>query len=255
VTADTTAPPAPTGLTATASGGVDLAWNASSDPSGVPSYQVFRGPRGGTRVKIATVSTRTYHDASVSPATAYDYTVRAVDGAGNVSGDSAVATVTTAAGTTLTFTPVADAEVQQASPTSNFGTTTTLGSDSGSTPAQSYLRFNVAGITGRTVQRAVLRVYVTNGTPDGPGVFSVADTSWSETGITWNTKPALGALLGDTGTMTSSTFTDYTVTGALAGKADGAYTVALGPTPTSDGSAVRSREATSNRPQLLVTVG
>jgi hypothetical protein len=253
---DTTAPAAPTNLTAAASSGaVDLTWTAPPDPD-VAKYQVYRGPAGGTRTRIASSVTATsFHDTTVAAATSYDYTVRAVDSNGNVSPDSNKMTVTTPGGTTLTFSPIADAYVDQANPTANFGTATTLKTDSGTPVVQSFLRFDVSGITGKTVQKATLRLYVTNGAPDGPPMHVVTDTSWTETGITWNNQPPLGTLLSDVGALTASTFVDYDVTAALAGKADGEYSIGIAQTPTTDGVDFRSREATSNGPKLTVALG
>ncbi|QWZ06693.1 fibronectin type III domain-containing protein [Nocardioides panacis] len=92
VPADTTPPTAPTGLTATATSPttVDLSWGASTDNRGVTGYQVVRGS-----TVVDTVTGRTYTDTGLTAGTSYSYVVRAVDAAGNVSGDSNTATVTT----------------------------------------------------------------------------------------------------------------------------------------------------------------
>ncbi len=60
---------------------------------------------------------------------------------------------------------------------------------------ESYLRFTVSGVTS-SIQHAALRLYATtNGTTNGPAIYA-GDPNWTETGITWNTRPALtsGAL-------------------------------------------------------------
>ena len=51
---------------------------------------------------------------------------------------------------------------------------------------ESYLRFQVTGVLG-TVQQAKLRLWVTNGTPNGPAAYK---TNWAgaETAITWNNR-------------------------------------------------------------------
>ncbi|MFF0300396.1 glycoside hydrolase family 6 protein [Streptomyces sp. NPDC004562] len=93
---DTTAPTAPTGLRATAktASSVSLAWTAATDNVGVTGYDVYRD---GTRVGSPSTGT-TYTDTGLSAATAYSYTVRARDAAGNVSAASAALSVTTEAG-------------------------------------------------------------------------------------------------------------------------------------------------------------
>ncbi|MBC7272735.1 MAG: glycoside hydrolase family 6 protein, partial [Streptomyces sp.] len=94
---DTTAPTAPTGLRSTAqtAGSVSLAWTASTDDTGVTGYDVYRD---GTRVTSAPVTTTSFTDTGLTAATAYAYTVRARDAAGNVSAPSAALTVTTGTG-------------------------------------------------------------------------------------------------------------------------------------------------------------
>jgi chitodextrinase len=72
---------------------VDLAWDASTDPapgSGVAAYEVFRDG-----VSAATVSTTSYSSAGLAANTTYTFTVRAIDGAGNVSAQSNPLAVTT----------------------------------------------------------------------------------------------------------------------------------------------------------------
>ncbi|MFP2904138.1 fibronectin type III domain-containing protein [Pyxidicoccus sp. 3LFB2] len=92
---DTTAPTAPTGLSATAasSSEVDLTWSASSDDVGVTAYVVSRGS-----TTVCTVASLSCSDTGLSPATTYSYTVRARDAAGNVSPASSPVSVTTPAG-------------------------------------------------------------------------------------------------------------------------------------------------------------
>jgi hypothetical protein len=94
---DTTVPSAPTGLTAPSrtSNSVSLSWNASIDNVGVTGYRVLRG---GTQV--GTTSTTSYTDSGLTPSTAYTYSVKAYDAAGNTSAASSALTVTTSAGNT-----------------------------------------------------------------------------------------------------------------------------------------------------------
>ncbi|MFI9168342.1 glycoside hydrolase family 6 protein [Streptomyces lincolnensis] len=94
---DTTAPTAPTGLRATAktASSVSLAWTAATDDVGVSGYDVYRD---GTKVSAQPVGGTTFTDTGLSAATAYSYTVRARDAAGNVSAASAALSVTTETG-------------------------------------------------------------------------------------------------------------------------------------------------------------
>lgn len=92
---DTTAPTVPGGLrsTGTTTNSVSLSWNAATDDVGVTGYQVYRGGQ-----LVATPTNTSYTDTGLTPATAYAYTVRAVDAAGNTSAASAALTATTQQG-------------------------------------------------------------------------------------------------------------------------------------------------------------
>ena len=90
---DTNPPPAPSGLTATATSGssVSLSWTASTD-TGVTGYDIFRN---GT--KVGTSTTTSYTDNGLFSNTTYTYTVTAQDAAGEVSTPSDSVTATTLA--------------------------------------------------------------------------------------------------------------------------------------------------------------
>jgi acid phosphatase type 7 len=77
--------------TAVSSTRVDVSWSASSDDVRVAGYDVYRD---GARLASVADAT-TYSDASARPATTYSYTVEAIDSAGQGSGQSAGAPVTT----------------------------------------------------------------------------------------------------------------------------------------------------------------
>ncbi len=89
---DSTPPTAPTGVAATVSTStsVALSWTASTDNVGVTGYDVYRGG-----VLAGTTTGTTFTDTGLSPSTAYTYTVKAFDAAGNLSPASAPATATT----------------------------------------------------------------------------------------------------------------------------------------------------------------
>jgi hypothetical protein len=89
---DTTAPSVPTNLSATAisSTQINLTWTASTDNVGVTGYQVFRGG-----ALVASPTSNSYSDTGLTPSTAYSYTVKARDAAGNLSAASTVASPAT----------------------------------------------------------------------------------------------------------------------------------------------------------------
>ncbi|OAB48613.1 lytic polysaccharide monooxygenase [Paenibacillus antarcticus] len=97
---DIEAPSAPTSLHvmgSTTSTTVPLMWNASSDNVAVTGYRVFSGT---TLVTNLSGSTLDYLVSNLSPNTAYTFTVKAVDAAGNVSAASNTLNVTTPAAPT-----------------------------------------------------------------------------------------------------------------------------------------------------------
>ena len=100
---DTTAPTIPTGLVATSvtTNAIEFSWDTSIDDSGEPpSYRVSRDG-----VEIASTTLPHYADGTVSPSTAYSYTVSAVDGSGNQSAESAALNVTTAGSAPVDTSP------------------------------------------------------------------------------------------------------------------------------------------------------
>jgi len=98
--ADTTAPSAPTYLTAATASDikVSLRWLPSTDSVGVKAYTITRN---GLQIKTTTTATTVYSDPTCSASTVYTYTVVAIDAAGNTSAPSSSATTTTLAANTL----------------------------------------------------------------------------------------------------------------------------------------------------------
>jgi Calcineurin-like phosphoesterase len=134
-----------------------------------------------------------------------------------VAGLAWVRTGASALSSTVSFTAVADAYVSSARPSRNFGTQSRLEVD-GSPVLNTYLRFNVQGLTGSVV-RATLEVYrVGSRRADGGNeVHSVADTTWDETSITYRNAPAIGAKIGSSEAFTGSSWTAVDVTPVVQG--------------------------------------
>jgi chitodextrinase len=243
---DGSPPSVPTGLSASATPGrVELSWTASTDDVGVSGYDVFRNGAFLAQVGVTT----TYADTTVAANTDYAYQVRARDAAENVSALSDPASVTTpSAPTTLTFLPAADARVQEANATTNYGGSTSLGTDAGPGVA-TYLRFDLGTLTG-SVQSARLRLYATNGSVDGPAVYGTG-TSWTEGGLNWSNRPSATTVAADDRVaITRGAYVEWDVTALVSG--GGAVGLLLSQ-PGTDGADFSSKESGSNRPQLVVT--
>jgi O-glycosyl hydrolase len=89
---DAQAPTVPTGLAASniSFTTLTLNWNASTDNKGVTGYEIFRNGSS-----IGNSSTTTYNVTGLVAGTAYNFTVRAKDAAGNNSAQSATTNATT----------------------------------------------------------------------------------------------------------------------------------------------------------------
>ena len=146
------------------------------------------------------------------------------------------------------FGVTADAYVVTSKKTSNFGTLTSLQTQSA--PASNiYLRFDPEGLTG-VVTAATLRLFATVTTNIGVQVRSVADTTWTETGITSANAPPMGAsVAATTAPLTAGSWVEADVTSLV--KGNGLLSMAL--TTTDKTAAVfASRETGANAPQLVV---
>jgi hypothetical protein len=153
--------------------------------------------------------------------------------------------------TSLTFVTNADAYVNQSNSSTNYGNATILQVDGASDPdLESFIRFTLTGISG-TVQSARLRVYVTtNGSANGPAVYATG-TSWTETGITWNNRPArTSGALDNKGSISTNTWVEYNVTSLISGNGTFSFVLAA---DSADGAVFSSRQG-SQPPQLVVTL-
>ncbi|HVK24223.1 MAG TPA: DNRLRE domain-containing protein [Actinokineospora sp.] len=157
-----------------------------------------------------------------------------------------------AATSTTTFTPVADATAAAATPGVNVGGAVQLGVD-GSPVERTFLKFGVTGLAG-SVTSAKLRLHVgttTNAESVAGGTISrVSNTSWSETALTWSNQPVVdGAALGALGAVQRGAWYDVDVSAAVAG--NGTVSFALTST-NGDGVDYDSRESAAP-PQLVIT--
>ena len=162
---------------------------------------------------------------------------------------------------TTHLAPSADTYVFDGSPTSSYGSKPQLDvkTSSARTNRDAYFKFDVSALSADAIGSVKLRF---NANLSGAGrvatsVFAVGDTNWTEIGTTWNNRPTLGQSLGSTIVASSLSLwhevdvTDYLKAQRAAGKRF--VTLALHNTANSTPKIqVKSREATSDRPELLV---
>jgi hypothetical protein len=228
------APDAPTGLTAT--GGVaevSLDWDDNSE-SDLAGYLVYRATTTGgpyTEITASMLTSSDYNDSAVSGGTTYYYTVTAVDDYANESDYSSEDSATpTVASTTVTFSPTADSYVNESSKSHNYGSSSTLNAWNASKDRQSYLKFTVSGVSG-TVTNATLKLKCKATNSGNTSVHQVTDTSWSEGGLTWNNKPAMGTAVDSAANVEADAWIELDVTSLISG--NGTYSIGVQSTASS----------------------
>jgi acid phosphatase type 7 len=152
----------------------------------------------------------------------------------------------TATTVTSRFSPSADAYVSQTRPTVNFGATRELLAGGQPKVRRSYLRFNLAGLSG-TVAKATVRFYSNDTSKAGFEVRAVTDTTWDEQTITYNTAPPPGPVVATAPRAAADTFTSVDITGLVAG--GGVVNLAV---TAADRLRLASRESGELAPQLTV---
>ena len=156
--------------------------------------------------------------------------------------------VAPAAAGSFNFHASADTYVDSASPKTVFGTSKRLRTNGDIPLNQTFVRFKVTGLTG-TVTDAALRLYVTDGTKNGPAVFEITD-SWSERTTNWKNRPSRTSTpRDDKGALSAGRWVEWDVTPWIS--ADGTVNLSL---RGGEGSRVGldARESTRD-PQLVVT--
>jgi hypothetical protein len=149
--------------------------------------------------------------------------------------------------TSTTFLPVADSYVNDASPTTNYGSATTLRVD-GSPIVRSYLRFTVQGLNG-TITRATLRIFANSASTAGVMASGVSNNTWTESTINYNNAPPVGAPLNSSGAVSAGAWITIDITPYITG--NGTYNLAL-TTPGSTAISLASLQSGANAPQLII---
>lgn len=255
--------------------GVDIVINGHShnyqryqplDELGVPTpsgmTQFIVGTGGAMTYSFGTADERMAAGVDASPSSygalrlalrqgAADFSYRSVAGAtldpGTVSCNSTQPPPLPPPTETQVFSPSQDATVRSDLPTTANGSGTTLAADADPTK-KFFIRFPLAGLAGREIVSAKLRLYNVNSSPYGGALHRVTG-AWNESTITHNTAPGYdSSIVSSLGWVPDGTWQEFDVTSLVTG--DGALDVAID-SINGDGAEYSSREG-ANAPQLVV---
>jgi hypothetical protein len=113
---------------------------------------------------------------------------------------------------------IGDASVNTARPTTNFGTLSNLYVGNGNT---AFLQFDLstlpAGLTASQVSHATLTIFVNRVNAAGVVTLSPATSTWSESGVTYDTIPSIGTAAGNFSASTAGQFVTFDVTSLVQG--------------------------------------
>lgn len=196
-TSDTIAPTAPTlEASGTTSTSTNLSWSGATDAVGVTGYDVYQGAS-----LIGSTASTTYTPTSLTPSTTYSFTVKAKDAAGNVSVASNSVSVTTLAGSAVSYcsatsTNTADERIGNVKfGTINNTSTGTAGYENFTAVSTNVTRgtaytVSVTPVWTSTVYSEAYAVYIDY---NGDGDFTDSgELAWSKTGST--TTPVTGSI-------------------------------------------------------------
>ncbi|MDT0168148.1 Ig-like domain-containing protein [Pseudarthrobacter sp. BRE9] len=276
---DTTAPTVTASTPASGATGVAVTADATAsfseaiDPSTV-TPGTFTLTAGTTTVpatvtynstdKLATLNP----DADLAAGATYTATIRGgsggvKDAAGNPLASDKVWTFSTAAAPspglpeTVTLTATADTYVSSAAPGTGYGTSAVLRVDNFSPVEYSYLKFDLSPYAGRTLESATLQLQSAGNASTGKqNIKLVTDDTWTEGGMTYNTRPALGTTaIGTLGPTTINTGYSIPLTvSGISGELGQQLSLGLD-SGSSDGLDLNSKEAGSTlAPKLVLTL-
>ena len=164
---------------------------------------------------------------------------------------------------TTRLAPTADAFVFDGDKDANFGNSAALDVKSSTVEGvnrDAYFKFDVSSLAPDAIGSVKLRfrASLSAQTRLATSLFAVGDTTWGETGITWNNRPALGAQVGTaTFAWNLSLWYEIDLTAYVKAQREAGHgTVSLALHNTDKGATkatLNSREANTDRPELVVT--
>ena len=160
--------------------------------------------------------------------------------------------------TFYTATATGDAQVSEAAPTTTYATNPAAGWGGVSPSAKRlYTAWSFVGIpSGATINAADLSMTLLGTAPAGTLNLQSVPSTWAESSITWNTRPAVGAVIasaatsGVSGTVVTFTVPPASIAALMAGPS---YGLAVDEqSGIAGGGGTRENTTTANRPKLTL---
>ncbi len=152
---------------------------------------------------------------------------------------------------TLTLSPIADTHVRKDHQTSNYGKLTTLQVD-GSPEKIIYMKFDLGSIAGRAVTKAILQLKVVDSS-SATQYLKTSSSGWDETTINYSNRPILGNVVSTVNGGKSGNWISIDVTSFVNNNRGLIVTLGMD-SIASNGLDFSSKEASSDRPQLIVNI-
>lgn len=161
-----------------------------------------------------------------------------------------ISSVYAATGST-TVNASADSFVQSNYPSRNYGKTSPLLTNN--SPVRiSYLKYDLSAFSGKVIKSASLKLYIKDPSTDLQAIKTTLNSSWSESSINYNNRPALSSANPATFTPSKTGIFTVDLTSAVLARSNNTFSFAI----TSAGKnqfSFNSREAASNKPVLVIT--
>lgn len=150
--------------------------------------------------------------------------------------------------------PSDDAYVDASQATKNHGNSSKLKVD-GSPSAIAYLKFDFSSFSGKSLQKAVLRMRIRNSSTDYQSLWSITDTAWSEKTVTYQSRPSTTSTpIATIHGGKSGTWLEIDITPAIQSKL-GTIAAFMMSSQGSDGFDFYAKETStaSDRPSVILT--
>jgi hypothetical protein len=120
-----------------------------------------------------------------------------------------------------------------------------------------FLKFVVPSTVGKVKKATLTMTVATTASADGDGgaIFKVDSNAWSETTMTWSSRPARGPRLGHVGPLKMSDKPTLDVTSAITGPGTFSFAVARDPTDLNGTHFVSKEASMTNAATLMLEYG